>query len=234
VIHWSPEPGSTSSGDIGRYSYGPKTAYRRYILSRGLNSPIDKLKKTAQFIRALQGATLEQSNMLQVDIDRFVPLIQTLASMLQTITSSRLLGVFLSTTNASRATYDALRSRLLNCYPDDPFLSFGQMKRRVVELSGVVPISHDMCSNTCVGFTGPLADCDQCPVCGKDRYRSGTREPHRQFITIPLGPVVQALYGSLETAEKMHYPANVQWQRSGVCPSAWWEAQGIQRYNLRP
>jgi hypothetical protein len=35
----------------------------------GLNSPIDDLKKTAQFIHALQGARLEQSNMEQEDID---------------------------------------------------------------------------------------------------------------------------------------------------------------------
>jgi hypothetical protein len=35
----------------------------------GLNSLIDELKKTACFIDALQGATLEQSNMLQEDID---------------------------------------------------------------------------------------------------------------------------------------------------------------------
>jgi hypothetical protein len=115
------------------------------------------------------------------------------------------LCIFLSTTNASEATYNAIRSTLNECYPDDSFLSFGQMKRRVEQLSGVVPISYDMFPDTCVGFTGPLADCDRCPMCGKDRYRSGTREPHRQFITIPLGSVIQALYGSPETANKMHY-----------------------------
>jgi len=115
------------------------------------------------------------------------------------------LRIFLSTTNTSQATYDAIRSTLIDCYPDDVFLSFGQMKRRVEQLSGVVPISYDMCPDTCVGFTGPLADCNHCPMCGKDRYRSGTQEPHRRFITIPLGPVIQALYGSPETAYKMHY-----------------------------
>jgi len=115
------------------------------------------------------------------------------------------LRAFLSTTNTSESTYNAIRSSLLECYPDDPFLSFGQVKRRVEQLSGVVPIFYDMCPDTCVGFTGPLADCDRCPMCGKERYRSGTRDPHRQFVTIPLGPVIQALYGLLETAEKMHY-----------------------------
>ena len=80
------------------------------------------------------------------------------------------LHIFLSTTNTSQATYDAIRSTLIDCYPDDVFLSFGQMKRRVEQLSGVVPISYDMCLDTCVGFTGPLADCNHCPMYGKDRY----------------------------------------------------------------
>src|SRR5258708_5482907 len=35
----------------------------------GLNSTIDDLKKTARFIDALRGATLEESNMQQGDID---------------------------------------------------------------------------------------------------------------------------------------------------------------------
>ena len=115
------------------------------------------------------------------------------------------LQTFLSTTNSSQATYNAIHSTMLACYPEDSFLSFDQMKRRAKQLSGIVPIFHDMCQDTCVGFTGPLWDCDQCPNCGKSHYRPGTKEPHRQFITIPLGPVIQALYGSLETAEKMHY-----------------------------
>jgi Transposase family tnp2 len=31
---------------------------------------------------------------------------------------------------------------------------------------------------------------------------------HWQFLTIPIGPIIQALYHSLETAEKMHYQEN--------------------------
>src|ERR1700733_13307776 len=128
--------------------------------------------------------------------------------MLPISISSRLfvaIRAFVSATNASQTTYNSFRSTMIECYPDDPFLSFDQMRRRVEQLSGVVLISHDMCTDTCVGFTGPLADCDCCPLCGKDRYRSGTQEPHRQFITIPLGPVLQALYNSPEIAENMHY-----------------------------
>ena len=171
----------------------------------GLRSTVDELRKTAHFINALRDATLEQSNMQQEDIDRLRAAEHDPCHDVMDKHFLKAFRVFLSTTNASQATYDGVRSSMLDCYPDDPFLSFGQMKRRVEQLSGAVPISYDMCPDTCVGFTGPLADCELCPMCGKGRYQVGTRDPVRQFITIPLGPVIQALYGSLDTAEKMHY-----------------------------
>ncbi|KAN0119026.1 hypothetical protein V8E52_004798 [Russula decolorans] len=140
----------------------------------GLNSPMDELKKTAQFICGLRGATLEDSNMQQVDIDR----LRSADSGPRLDTEDRhfikSLRGFLSSTGASQATYNDWRDLLLDCYPDDPFLSFDQMKRRVEQLSGVVPIYHDMCQDTCVGFTGPFIDCEHCPVCGTDRYRPDT------------------------------------------------------------
>jgi hypothetical protein len=153
----------------------------------------------------LRGATLEQSNMLQDDINRFCAADPDPRLDITDKHFIKALRVFLSTTNASQATYNTIRSSLVECYPDDAFLSFSQMKQQVEQLSGIVPISYNMCRDTCVGFTGPLVDCDRCPMCGKDRYLPGTKEPHRQFIIILLGPVIQALYGSLETAEKMHY-----------------------------
>ena len=144
----------------------------------GLRSPIDELKKTAQFIDALRGATLEQSNMRQDDIDRLRAAELDPGLDITDKHFIKALRAFVSTTNASQATYNNFRSGMMECYPDDPFLSLDQIRRRVEQLSGVVPISYDMCPDTCVGFTGPLADRDCCPLCGKDRYRSGTREPH--------------------------------------------------------
>ena len=171
----------------------------------GLNSPIDELKKTAQFICGLRCATLEHSNMQQDDIDRLRAADPDPFIDIGDRHFIKSLRGFLSSTTASQSTYNDWRDLLLECYPDDPFLSFDQMKRRVQQLSGVVPIYHDMCQDTCVGFTGPFTDCERCPICGTDRYRPDTREPRRQFITIPLGPVIQALYASPDTAEKMHY-----------------------------
>lgn len=72
-------------------------------------------------------------------------------------------------------------------------------------ITGVVPIIHDMCVDTCVGFTGPFDALDACPKCSQPRYHPGTKNGRRQFSTIPIGPVIQALYRSEETAELMHY-----------------------------
>ena len=171
----------------------------------GLNSSIDDLKKTARFIDTLRGATLEQSNMRPEDIECLCAADPDPRLDVMDEHFVKALHLFLSTTNASRTTYDKIRTSMLRCYPNDPFLSFWQVKQRVEQLSGVVPVFSDMCPSTCVGFTGPLADCDRCPLCGTDRYRSGTQVPQRQFVTIPLGPVIQALYGSPETVGKMHY-----------------------------
>lgn len=196
-------PHEQQSGPPDAVSTGPRSVDNDIEL--GLNSPMDEPKKTAQFIRGLQGATLEDSNMQPDDIDR----LHTADPGPRLDTEDRhfikSLRGFLSSTGASEATYNDWHDLLLDCYPDNPFLSFNQMKRRVEQISGVVPIYHDMCQHTCVGFTGPLIDCENCPICGADRYRPDTREPCRQFVTIPLGPVIQAFYASPETAEKMHY-----------------------------
>jgi hypothetical protein len=122
----------------------------------GLNSPINELKMTAQFINTLCSATLEESNMRWEDIEQ---LCAAEPDPLLDVTDKhfvKALRTFLLTTNSLQATYNAIRSTMLVCYPDDPFLSFDQMKRHVKQLSGVVPIFHDMCQDTCVGFIGPL------------------------------------------------------------------------------
>lgn len=48
--------------------------------------------------------------------------------------------------------------------------SLHQIKKIVAELSGVEEMMHDMCINTCVGFTGPFGDLQHCPECGEAQY----------------------------------------------------------------
>ncbi|GJE92947.1 hypothetical protein PsYK624_091060 [Phanerochaete sordida] len=85
--------------------------------------------------------------------------------------------------------------------------SLHNLKKRVREVTGVVPWYHDMCVNSCIAYTGPFSTLERCPYtsCGAPRYIPGTRKPQRQFVTLPLGPQLQALYRSPESAEAMRY-----------------------------
>jgi hypothetical protein len=66
---------------------------------------------------------------------------------------------------------------------------------------------HDMCINSCVGYTGPFSLLEGCPICGEGRYEPNraAKVPRKQFHTIPIGPQLQALWRSPESAHDMGY-----------------------------
>ncbi|KAJ3558416.1 hypothetical protein NM688_g939 [Phlebia brevispora] len=97
---------------------------------------------------------------------------------------------------------------------DIHMLSYEQVKHLVQDISGVTPIYADMCINSCIGFTGPYANVDRCALCGHERYEKRSlnlnscrkeKVPRRQFLTVPVGPQLQALYRTPEGAEAMTY-----------------------------
>ncbi|KAJ6479925.1 hypothetical protein C8R47DRAFT_983086 [Mycena vitilis] len=68
-----------------------------------------------------------------------------------------------------------------------------------------------MCPDSCIAYTGPWAELEVCTKCGKSRWdpirleSSGgeTKVAARKFETIPIGPVLQALWRSKESAKRM-------------------------------
>ncbi|KAG2741139.1 hypothetical protein P692DRAFT_201678678, partial [Suillus brevipes Sb2] len=67
-----------------------------------------------------------------------------------------------------------------------------------------------MCINTCLAFTGPYSELDQCPRCGEDRWdakKSTDRKKvaRQTFDTFPVGPQLQALWRHPDHAEKMRW-----------------------------
>ncbi|GLB43663.1 hypothetical protein LshimejAT787_1401750 [Lyophyllum shimeji] len=178
------------------------------FLAAGLAAQIPELRTTAEFIQGLRSARLEDSKMDSDDIECLRNPPNTIADDFTERHFIKAIRSFLATVNASEATYNDFRAASMDCYPDDPFLSFKQVRRRVEIISGVSPIYHDMCPDTCAAFTGPYSELTECPVCSSPRYHPGTQNPRRQFITIPVGPVIQALYRSEDTADQMHY-----WER---------------------
>ena len=62
-----------------------------------------------------------------------------------------------------------------------------------------------MCASSCVAYMGPYIDLNACPRCDQPRFFSDTTCARKHFLTIPIGPVIQSLYQSLDMATHMHY-----------------------------
>ena len=173
---------------------------------------IDDLKTACEFIDGLHNASLDDENLPE---DVLARLRHPLEHPLDIDNPDIRLSVelFLSIGNASQDTYTSARAAVLRRHPNDPILSFDQVKRKVAELSGVISIVHDMCPSSCIAYTGPYRDLETCPKCREPRFdpiklaASGgdTKIARQEFHTIPLGPQLQALWRSPESADAMKY-----------------------------
>ncbi|RXW11820.1 hypothetical protein EST38_g14035 [Candolleomyces aberdarensis] len=175
---------------------------------------LDSLRTALEFIDALRQARHSDTDifpnelvegldnplqaLLNVDNDRFLRLS---------------LDLFLLTVNGAESQYNMARDAILRCYPDpdsaEKILTFPKCKDVVRQLTGVVPIVNDMCPNSCMAYTGPFSDRISCGVCGESRYQNtpGRKKlvPKQKFYTIPIGPIIQALWSSPDNARHMGY-----------------------------
>ena len=123
------------------------------------------------------------------------------------------LDIFLAISHASNETYKLVRDAIIRSYPDLEILSLDQIKRCIARISGVIPIIHDMCPNTCIAYTGPFSDLSTCPECNepchdqlKLLHSGGQVKVARQtFHTLPVGPQLQAAWRSTEGSDQMSY-----------------------------
>jgi hypothetical protein len=165
---------------------------------------LPQLQTTQQYLDLLQSASLDLSGMQAEDIDNLRNPGQDY-TLVEPSPLLRSICHFINNSTTSRKHYERMRTIEHRHRPDDPILSFDQVKRRVRWLSGVAPVEHDMCINSCMAFTGPHETLDACSRCKESRYILGTTKPQKHFTTIPMGPVIQAMYGSQEVADSMHY-----------------------------
>ena len=171
----------TNAPETGGVSLDP-LAYRPDKL-RGLDSDgnpagieLPKLQTTQRFIDLLREAVLEGSGMHDDDIKG----LREPGPKHELVDPSplvRSIRHFLNNTLSSREHYETLRRIELMHNSDDAILSFDQVKRRIRWLSGVVPLEHDMCTNSCVAFTGPYSELDCCPRCSESRHFPGSTKP---------------------------------------------------------
>ena len=92
---------------------------------------------------------------------------------------------FIDLLGCAQDRYTAVRQNLHELDPDIPMLSYDQVKRRVRNLSGIATWEHHMCVDSCVGFTGPFADLESCPRCGKSRYDQKKLEESGGILKVP-------------------------------------------------
>jgi hypothetical protein len=171
---------------------------------------IHELKIAQQFIEHLENATLDNSKIDDWVRERLQhPLTTTVDDMLDPILRLSI-DIYLAVSNASQATYDSVCDSLIHFNPDKPILSYDAVKRRITKISGVAPIQEDMCVNTCIAFTGPFSELDTCPECAEPRYdtqnsRADKKVGRWQFYTLPIGPQLQVLWRSPESARSMRH-----------------------------
>ncbi|QRV91937.1 Transposase family tnp2 [Ceratobasidium sp. AG-Ba] len=84
------------------------------------------------------------------------------------------------------------------------------MKKRAAVLAGVSGVRIHCCVNSCVAFTGKYELNDECPYCGKPRYKDdlekpGLQRPVRTFLYIPLIPRLVNMYRDKDMADKLGY-----------------------------
>jgi hypothetical protein len=175
----------------------------------------EDLKRNLRFISMLENATLAA----QFNLDELEALRHPQENSFSPSDDPDLLlsiAEFIAHANSSQKTYAASVLNHRRRTPEVKMLSYDQVKRRVSRLSGVVTWQHDMCVDSCVGFTGPFTHLEACPRCHKPRYdpdklaKSGGKKkvPQKSFTTFPVGPQLQSRWKSPGMAEKMHYRRN--------------------------
>ena len=196
---------------------------------------LSDLRTAAEFVKALRGTTLDDPNLGMSDVEihrlRNPPREQSPV----VVDKNTRLAIDLYLGNPSKATYDTNCKAIRRCHPEDDLPSYYSIKRLVADLTGIESMVHDMCANSCLAYTGPFRDLEACPICSEPRFdqfrlqsSSGKeRIPRQEFHTIPIGPQIQALYRSPESASHAHY---LREERSCVL-SELENADGLDQYS---
>ena len=126
---------------------------------------LSDFRTSIDFINALRDATLggEYSNLSPAAIQRIRNPPSKVFDFSEDPDLRLGLDIFLANINSSADAYHSTREAIKRRYPADSIPSHDQIKRRIEEITGVGSVSHPMCKNSCVAFTGPFSQLDICP-----------------------------------------------------------------------
>jgi hypothetical protein len=111
---------------------------------------------------------------------------------------------FLVRSQVSVDTYHSMQERFILKKNHTSLPSLKQLRTRMLALSGFKPRDYDCCVETCVCFSGPLANLTACPECNAPR-KNAAGAPQNTFSYLSAIEQLRALYSCPETAEKMLY-----------------------------
>jgi len=183
---------------------------------------LNELKLVQQFIVCIRDASLDNDYLPADVIDQ----LQNPATNIFNLDEQEALqtGIesFLATETASEAVFNQ-SCKVFHHSMDrrgedhEPIPSLFQIKEHIKDITGIYPLMHDMCPNTCIAYTGPFSELKTCTKCMLPRYdpqalaaSGGVRKiPQWQFLTLPIGLQLQALWHTPEGAQAMRYRLNL-------------------------
>ncbi|KAG1718086.1 hypothetical protein EDB19DRAFT_1608918, partial [Suillus lakei] len=125
------------------------------------------------------------------------------------------ISMYLALEHTLQDAYDQIR-RAITCNfagaeGVDEVLSFKAVEKFIAKYTRVESVEHDMCPDSCITFTGPYANEDNCPLCGTSRWDQAKMQASggrlkvaaQKFVTIPIGPQLQAVYQNPESVQDM-------------------------------
>lgn len=80
------------------------------------------------------------------------------------------IDLYFAVQNALEEVYNATYTAIMCRHPEDHILSYHAVRNKVTELISITSVTHDMCIDSCVAFTGPFANKEACPLCKKPLY----------------------------------------------------------------
>lgn len=174
---------------------------------------LEQFRISQEFVDALRNASLDNSQLEPDDLDRLWNPSRESLDLTEDPDLCLSIDLFLAVGNASQETYNSARAAILRRHPNDNVLSYDQVKRCIKNITGIIPVLHDMCINSCHAFTGPFEHLEVCSICSEPRYDPAVlassdgelKKPRLQFSTIMPGPQLQAQWAHPEGAKQMRY-----------------------------
>jgi hypothetical protein len=166
------------------------------------SAALKNIKLSLDFIQELKTASLDDGHLAPEVVSR---LKNPPSGTIELTPNDQLsLELFISTHNSPQHVYTSVKTNIERRYPESNLLSLDKVKQLIVEITGISPITDHMCIKSCVAYTGPFKALDACPICDEPRFDS-QRQPRQVFLTIPVGPLLQALRRSEDKAMALRY-----------------------------